>query len=134
MLPACSGLRLQAVTLCVLAALIAASPARAGGIYANEFGTPEMGSAGAGAEASALDASTAIPFYNPAGMTRLEGNQFIVAAGALFASAEFDLDPATTFSGGNGGQAAEPRRAQRDVPQLRGRLYRGGPLFPSRAP
>jgi len=29
------------------------------------------------AEASALDASTAIPFYNPAGMTLLDGNQVI---------------------------------------------------------
>jgi len=81
-------------------------PARAGGIYANEFGTPEMGTAGAGAEASALDASTAIPFYNPAGMTLLKGNQVIVAGGALFANLQFDLDPATTFSGGNGGPAA----------------------------
>ena len=95
-----------AATACLVAALAVAPAARAGGIYANELGTPEMGTAGAGAEASALDASTAIPFYNPAGMTRLEGNQFIVAVGALFASAEFDLDPATTFSGGNGGQAA----------------------------
>jgi long-chain fatty acid transport protein len=92
----------------VLVALFAARPATAGGVYANEYGTPEMGTAGAGAEASALDASTAIPFYNPAGMTRLKGNQFIVAGGALFASAEFDLDPATTILGGNGGEAASP--------------------------
>lgn len=92
-------------TLGVLVALATALPARAGGIYANEFGTPEMGTAGVGAEASALDASTAIPFYNPAGMTNLEGDQVIVAAGALFATAEFDVDPATTFSGGNGGDA-----------------------------
>ena len=69
--------RLLAATACVAAALTVVSPARAGGIYGNEFGTPEMGTAGAGAEASALDASTAIPFYNPAGMTRLEGHQFI---------------------------------------------------------
>lgn len=86
-------------------ALAGALPARAGGLYGNEFGTPEMGTAGAGAEASALDASTAIPFYNPAGMTRLEGNQLIVAGGAIFPSVEFDLDPATTFTGGDGGQA-----------------------------
>ena len=39
---------------------------------------------------------------------RLKGNQFIVAGGALFASAEFDLDPATTNMGGNGGEAASP--------------------------
>ena len=97
-----------AALLCILAGLAVALPARAGGIYANEYGTPEMGTAGAGAEASALDASTAIPFYNPAGMTLLEGNQLIVAAGALDANVQFDLDPATTFSGGNGGQAGGP--------------------------
>jgi len=94
------------LVLVVLLALVVALPARAGGIYANEFGTPEMGTAGAGAEASALDASTAIPFYNPAAMTRLKGDQVIVGAGALFASVEFELDPATTISGGDGGQAA----------------------------
>jgi long-chain fatty acid transport protein len=95
------------ITAASVALLIAAfaGPATAGGIYANEYGTPEMGTAGAGAEASALDASTAIPFYNPAGMTRLEGDQVIVAAGALLATVEFELDPATTFSGGNGGDA-----------------------------
>lgn len=92
----------------VAVAMTVAPPARAGGMYANEFGTPEMGTAGAGAEAAALDASTAIPFYNPAGMTRLKGNQFIVAGGALFVSAEFDLDPATTIAGGNGGEAGNP--------------------------
>ena len=94
-----------AVVAAVAALIMTALPTSAGGIYANEYGTPEMGTAGAGAEASALDASTAIPFYNPAGMTNLEGNQVIVAAGALFASAEFEVDPATTFSGGNGGDA-----------------------------
>ena len=97
--------RTIAVILCLLVCLTVALPARAGGIYANEYGTPEMGTAGAGAEASALDASTAIPFYNPAGMTNLEGDHVIVAAGALFAAVEFELDPATTFSGGNGGDA-----------------------------
>jgi len=91
-----------------MAASIMASPAQAGGIYANEFGTPEMGTAGAGAEASALDASTAIPFYSPAGMTRLEGHQFIVAVGALDTSIQFQKDPATTFLGGDGGQAGNP--------------------------
>jgi long-chain fatty acid transport protein len=71
---------------CVLVTLAMTLPAKAGGIYANEFGTPEMGTAGAGAEASALDASTAIPFYNPAGMTLLEGKQVIVAGGGQAAS------------------------------------------------
>ena len=96
------------LTACVAIALVVALPARAGGIYANEFGTPEMGTAGAGAEAVAMDASTAIPFYNPAGMTRLDGHQFIVAGGLLLPTIEFEASPETTFTGGNGGQAGNP--------------------------
>jgi long-chain fatty acid transport protein len=46
--------------------------ARAGGLYLNEFATPSMGTAGAGAQAWADNASTA--FFNPAGMTQLDGN------------------------------------------------------------
>jgi len=92
----------------VVGSMLVAFPARAGGLYANEYGTPEMGTAGAGAEASALEASTAIPFNNPAGMTLLEGNQLLVAAGALLPSIQFEVDPATTFSGGDGGQAGNP--------------------------
>lgn len=41
-------------TLALMLALAGELPARAGGLYANEVGTPEMGTAGAGAEASAL--------------------------------------------------------------------------------
>ena len=41
----------------------------AGGLYLNEFGTPSMGVAGAGASAVASDASTS--FHNAAGMTRI---------------------------------------------------------------
>jgi len=100
-----SLLRILAATACVVATLTLAPPARAGGIYANEFGTPEMATAGAGAEAVARDASTAIPFYNPAGMTRLEGNQLIFAVGVLKPTLEFQSSPETTFSGGDGGQA-----------------------------
>ena len=96
---------LRLASLVVGSALLVAFPARAGGLYANEYGTPEMGTAGAGAEASALDASTAIPFYNPAGMTLLEGSQLLLAAGALLPDIQFAVDPATTFSGGDGGQA-----------------------------
>jgi len=100
--------RLLVAAACVVVALAVALPARAGGIYANEFGTPEMGTAGAGAEAVAMDASTAIPFYNPAGMTRLEGHQFIVAGGVILPAIEFEAAPETTFTGSNGGQAGNP--------------------------
>ena len=123
--------RILAGMICVQIAVFVATPARAGGIYANEFGTPEMGTAGAGAEASALDASTAIPFYNPAGMTRLEGNQFIVAVGALDPTVEFQVDPATTFTGGDGGQAgnAIPILTAAYVHSFTERLKFGAALF-----
>jgi len=100
--------RILAAAACVVATLTVAPAARAGGIYANEFGTPEMATAGAGAEAVAMDASTAIPFYNPAGMTRLEGHQLIFGGGIIDPTVEFQASPETTYSGGNGGQAGNP--------------------------
>ena len=58
--------------------------ALAGGLYLNEIGTPSMGVAGAGAS----DASTS--FHNPAGMTRIKGNELMGTAGLLNATVEFD--------------------------------------------
>ncbi len=75
----------------------------AGGLYLNEFGTPSMGTASAGAEAVATDASTA--FHNPAGMTRLDGNQFMFGGGVGYSTAHFDRDSDTPESGGSGGDA-----------------------------
>ncbi len=71
----------------------------AGGLYIQEFGTPSMGVATAGAEAVCRDASTS--FHNPAGMTRLEGNELMLAGGLLKSNVEFDPDSA----GGDGGRA-----------------------------
>jgi long-chain fatty acid transport protein len=82
------------------------SPARAGGLYVNEFATSSMGSAGAGQEAYANDASTAFAFHNPAGMTRLEGHHVSAGAGLLIGTTKFDADDNTPFSGGNGGDQA----------------------------
>jgi len=69
----------------------------------NEFGTPSIGTAGAGANAVANDASTS--FHNPAGMTRLNENQFMVSGGLLYADVKFDPAPDTLYSGGDGGSA-----------------------------
>lgn len=77
--------------------------AGAGGLYLNEFGTPSMGTAGAGAQAWAADASTS--FHNAAGMTRIEGNQLMLTGGLLNASIEFDPAPNTPVFGDDGGQA-----------------------------
>lgn len=82
------------------------SEAEAGGLYVLEFGTPSMATAGVGANATASDASTA--FHNPAGMTRLEGNQFMLAGGLLYADVRFDADPSTPVAGGDGGNAGGP--------------------------
>jgi len=76
----------------------------AGGLYLEEFATPSMGVASAGAEAVCMDASTS--FHNPAGMTRLNGNEFMLTGGLFMGTAEFDTDSSTTISGGDGGDAA----------------------------
>jgi long-chain fatty acid transport protein len=78
----------------------------AGGLYINEFGTPSMGVAGAGANAVADDASTS--FHNAAGMTRIKGNELMGTAGVLNATIKFDPDNDTPIPGGDGGDAGGP--------------------------
>ena len=101
------NLRIKILVLLVFIGLaLAASQTQAGGLYLNEFGTPSMGTAGAGASAWAIDASTS--FHNAAGMTRLDGNQFMLSGGLLYASIVFDPDPNTPVPGNDGGQAGGP--------------------------
>jgi len=72
----------------------------AGGLFLSEFGTEDVALAGAGWAARAQDASTL--FKNPAGMSRLEGNQFQGGLQALyFQSGGFS--GTNTPWGGNGG-------------------------------
>jgi long-chain fatty acid transport protein len=78
----------------------------AGGLYINEFGTPSMGVAGAGANAVAEDASTS--FHNAAGMTRIRGNELMGTGGLLYATVKFDPDADTPIPGGDGGDAGGP--------------------------
>ena len=87
----------------LLSLLVYAPTVQAGGLYLNEFATPSMGTAGAGAEAFADDAATNFAFHNPAGMTRLDGNHISVGAGVGYIETKFDPDPNTPFSGGDGG-------------------------------
>jgi long-chain fatty acid transport protein len=77
----------------------------AGGLQTLEQGTWDMGRALVGSPSAADSAATA--FYNPAGMTRLESPQLVMGGMQIFGDMRFDSDPATTFSGGNGGQIAE---------------------------
>lgn len=98
-------LRRVALGVCV-SQMFLASEGEAGGLYALEFGTPSMATASAGTNAIASDASTA--YHNPAGMTRLDGNQFMLAGGLLYVDIEFNVDPSSPVPGGNGGDAGGP--------------------------
>ena len=82
------------------------SVSTADGLYLNEFGTPSMGVAGAGANAVASDASTS--FHNPAGMTRIKSKELMVTAGLLNSIVKFDPDSDTPVPGGDGGDAGGP--------------------------
>ena len=82
-------------------ALFLAGPSHAGGLYLSSFGTPSMGTASAGANAIANDASTAQS--NPAGMTRLDDHQFLGGLAPGFGSVKFKADQQTPSGGGDGG-------------------------------
>ena len=92
--------KLTLVLATVVMILALATASEAGGLFLTEFGTEDVGLAGAGWAARAQDASTL--FKNPAGMSRLEGNQFQGGLQALyFQSGGFS--GTNTPHGGNGG-------------------------------
>ena len=64
--------------LVTILGLLMSSPVWAGGLWLHEAGTPDLGTASAGRTALAADASTA--GINPAGMTRLDRSQMLIAA------------------------------------------------------
>jgi long-chain fatty acid transport protein len=63
---------------------------QAAGLYMYEIGTADLGFAAAGTAARAEDASTL--FANPAGMTRLAGDQMTLGIQALYGDVEYELD------------------------------------------
>jgi len=89
----CKGRRAAAIAALCTGAL-ASGQAAAGGLYAYEFGTAEVGLASAGYGARAQDASTV--FTNPAGMTRLEGNQFLASGQMIYGRTEFGIGLGTS--------------------------------------
>ncbi len=91
-------LSLTMATVVMILALATAS--EAGGLFLTEFGTEDVALAGAGWAARAQDASTL--FKNPAGMSRLEGNQFQGGLQALYFQGSFSPDVATHGGGGGG--------------------------------
>lgn len=74
---------------------------QAGGLYMYEIGTSDLGFAAAGTAARAEDASTI--FGNPAGMTRLAGDQMTLAAQALYGDVEYKLDGQGALTGSDPG-------------------------------
>jgi len=81
---------------------LACGTAGAGGISLYEVGTADVGLASAGYSARAQDASTV--FTNPAGMTRLSGDQVTLGAQMLYADLGFSIGQGTTPAlGGNAG-------------------------------
>jgi len=67
---------------------LGAGPVQAGALYVNEFATPSMGTAGAGAQAWADDAATA--WHSASGMTRIDSNEVILGVGIYSISAALD--------------------------------------------
>ncbi|MCC7325660.1 MAG: outer membrane protein transport protein [Burkholderiales bacterium] len=80
-------------------------PVLAGGMMSYELGTADVGLASAGYGARAQDASTV--YTNPAGMARLEGNQFLGSGQLLWSNTKFSIGSGTTpgLGGNDGGYA-----------------------------
>jgi len=74
----------------VLSLLLLSQLANAGGLWLNEYGTPAMGRAGAGAQAGVNDSSTVL--HNPATMSRLDDRQWMATGGLAYTQTEFDLE------------------------------------------
>ena len=92
------------VFILLLFAVLAAASAQAGALWLYEQATPDMGVAGAGRQAAALDASTASG--NPAGMTRLDHSQMEGGLLGFFPDAKFKVQE-TSETGGGVGNAGE---------------------------
>ncbi|MEE4111365.1 MAG: OmpP1/FadL family transporter [Desulfobacteraceae bacterium] len=97
-----ASLRQVCLCLMTIAGILLSSPVWAGGLWLYELGTPDLGSASAGRAALAADASTA--GVNPAGMTRLERSQILVAGQGFYIESRFDVE-AAAFGGDDGGNA-----------------------------
>jgi long-chain fatty acid transport protein len=84
----------EAIVAAALLGSMSASPALAGGVILYETGTADIGLSSAGYGARAQDASTVLT--NPAGMTRLEGSQFLLGGQALYAGYDFSIGSGTS--------------------------------------
>ncbi len=106
----------KTVIITVLILAISSGSARGAGFAVVEQGVRGLGNAYAGGAASAEDATTI--FFNPAGLTRLSGQQVIANAHLIMPSADFNNEGSThmlqaktgvPLLGGNGGDGGEAR-------------------------
>jgi long-chain fatty acid transport protein len=91
------------LTAVSLYCLVSSAALAAGGMSVMELGTGDLGLAGAGYAARAQDAATA--YTNPAGMTRIKGNDLVLGTQLLYGSLEFSPNANTTVGGNSGGNA-----------------------------
>ncbi len=89
--------------LCGLALAVGVGQAQAAGYQLKEQSAEGLGNAFAGATAKASDASTI--FYNPAGMTRLQGTQVTTGAAYIAPQADF-VGSGVTSTGASTGSVA----------------------------
>ncbi|WP_136414303.1 outer membrane protein transport protein [Herbaspirillum sp. ST 5-3] len=106
----CISLAASTSSLLSLVPLLVSGAANAGGFAINEMSSSSLGNAFAGGAAAAEDVGTV--FYNPAGLTRLPGRQFMVNGAAIRPSAEFSNRGSVSatggpLAGGNGGDAGD---------------------------
>ena len=97
--------RRAAAVIALCAGAVAAGQARAGCLISYEVGTADVGLASVGYSARAQDASTVLS--NPAGMTQLEGSQWLVSGQVLWGNTEFSIGSGTSpaLGGEEGGRA-----------------------------
>lgn len=98
----------SAVPLLGIGALCPFSDVRASGFALNEMSAAGVANAHAGGAAAAEDLGTI--YFNPAGLTRLPGRQFMIVGSAIQTSTKFDnrgsvSAVATPLAGGDGGNA-----------------------------
>lgn len=87
-----SGLLVGSKITTVLASMLIASSAFAAGFQIQEQSTSFLGTAYSGTAATAWDATTA--YYNPAGMTRIKGKQFVLSGIVITADSDFEVSSA----------------------------------------
>lgn len=99
-----SALTPKRLALGAAVAILLPDMAHAAGLWVNEMGTPDLGTASAGRAALAQDAATV--FGNPAGMTALDRSQVLGGLQVAHGSVEFDRDRNDTTVDGNNGHNA----------------------------